>query len=75
MSDSPTPMTMKEYDYRAHLSDTVSDSGMIEGTCSTCGKVLYSTTTATMCHRAGSWMRNPNPHAYSWLDHPMEDDI
>lgn len=60
-------------DYRAHISDTVTDMGLIEGTCSTCGIIIYSATTATTCHRAGSWMECLNPNYYSWADHPLED--
>lgn len=54
---------------RAHLGD-FDDPGLIHGSCSDCGKVLYSTTTAAPCHRAGDWMREPNPHYVpSYLRH------
>lgn len=59
-------------DYRAHIPETVTDMGHIEGTCSTCGKIIYSATTATTCHRAGNWMQSINPNYFSWADHPLE---
>lgn len=56
----------------AHLPETVTDPGMIQGRCSSCGKVLYERTTATKCHDAGLWMKCPWPEAYPWLD---RDDV
>lgn len=69
-------MTTKpdRHDYRAHIPDSVTDNGMIQGRCATCKTVIYSTTTATTCHNAGEWMREINPHYYSWAEHPAEGD-
>lgn len=76
---------MTDHDHDDHTDCVVcytgdyTDPGLIEGSCSTCGHVRYSRTTATRCHRAGSWRRCDltfgHPHYESLVDNPHSRPI